>query len=94
MLSVEIPNPHGFLDPRDVWVGAAMALGKLGDVRTVGPLISLLSHRSEFIRRAAADALGKVGDARAVGPLIAAMQAGRIVPQQVVSALEKIDPMW
>ena len=47
-----------------------------------------------MVRRAAADALGKIGDARAVGPLIAAMQAGRIVPQQVVSALEKIDPMW
>jgi HEAT repeat protein len=63
---------------------AAMALGEVGDVRAVEPLIAALKEKSpdvgryvrvlhSQVRRAAAGALGKLGDTRAVDPLIAAL---------------------
>jgi HEAT repeat protein len=53
---------------------AAEALGRLGDIRAVEPLISTLQHQYHNARRAAAEALGELGDARAVEPLISALQ--------------------
>jgi HEAT repeat protein len=49
-------------------MGAAEALGKLGDARSVEPLISLLKDKSasEWLRYACAKALGKIGDRRAL----------------------------
>ena len=53
---------------------AAEALGKLGDVRAVEPLISVLGDIDADACRMAAESLGKFGDKRAVGPLITALE--------------------
>ena len=49
---------------------AALALGRIGDARAVGPLLSALHHRDTTVRWAAAQALGELGDTRAVEPLV------------------------
>jgi HEAT repeat protein len=49
----------------------AAALGKLGDARSVVPLIAALADVDPEVRRMAADALGKLRDVRALPPLIA-----------------------
>jgi HEAT repeat protein len=49
--------------------GAARALGQIGDVRAVEPLIALLRDDREYVRWVAADALRKLGEG-AVGPLV------------------------
>lgn len=57
---------------------AATALGKLGDVRAVGPLVEvLLRDRDAHVRQHAASALGRLGDVRAVDPLIDALLRDR-----------------
>jgi len=54
---------------------AAKALGKIGDVRAVKPLIAaLLTDDESSVHRAAAQALGKIGDVQAVEPLITALK--------------------
>jgi HEAT repeat protein len=50
---------------------AAEALGWIGDVRAVEPLIVALKDTHESVREAAAKALGWIGDKRAVEPLTA-----------------------
>ena len=50
-------------------LGAADALGRIGDERAVEPLINRLNDRSKYVRAGAARALGKIGDSRAVEPL-------------------------
>jgi HEAT repeat protein len=50
------------------------ALGNLGDLSAVEPLIPLLIDKGSGIRESAAKALGNLGDARAVGPLIETFQ--------------------
>ena len=51
---------------------AATALGQIGDIRAVEPLIAVLQQDEATIaRESAAAALGQIGDARAVEPLIA-----------------------
>jgi HEAT repeat protein len=52
---------------------AAQALGQLGDVRAVEPLITALTDGDRTVREAAAQALGQLGDVRAVEPLITAL---------------------
>jgi len=56
--------------------GAAEALGQLGDVRAVEPLIAILQcgDENDDVRRVAAEALGQIGDPRAVEPLIAVLK--------------------
>lgn len=50
---------------------AAVALGDLGDLKAVGPLIECLKDKDkQRVRRAAANSLGKIGDVSAVNPLI------------------------
>ena len=67
-------------EDRDTQRSAAKALGEIGDVRAVGPLIAaLLKQEKEawvgvMVRSSAAEALGKIGDARAVEPLIHALK--------------------
>ncbi len=51
---------------------AAEALGQIGDVRAVEPLIVALKEGD--MRRVSAEALGKIGDTRAVEPLIATLK--------------------
>ena len=61
----------------DVARDAAAALGDLGDVAAVEPLIEVISDSEGFfhsvVRAAAAESLGKLRDARATLPLIAAI---------------------
>jgi HEAT repeat protein len=53
---------------------AAAALGDLGDLRAVQPLIAALGDQESRVRWRAAGALGDLGDLRAVEPLIAALR--------------------
>jgi len=57
----------------DVRMGAAEALGEIGDKRAVEPLIQALKADS-YLQARAAWALGEIGDKRAVKPLIPALQ--------------------
>lgn len=59
---------------------AAAALGLLGDVRAVEPLIQLLEFPPT--REAAATALGQLGDVRAVEPLIQLLRNGHKIGRQ------------
>jgi len=52
-----------------VRIAAAHALGKIGDSRSVEPLISMLQDRDRDIRFVSASALGMIGDPRAIEPL-------------------------
>ncbi len=49
--------------------GAVTALGKIGDVRAVEPLIAILKDVKANARDGAAISLGRIGDARALEPL-------------------------
>ncbi len=58
---------------------AARALGMIGDVRAVEPLIEMLGRKVEFsdqrkAYKAAAEAVGGIGDPRVVVPLIVALR--------------------
>ena len=61
---------------KEVRQAASRALGEIGDVRAVEPLIALLcdEDEDEKLRKSATAALGKIGDARAVEPLIAVLK--------------------
>jgi hypothetical protein len=52
---------------------AADALGELGDLRAVEPLLTALEDEDESVRSSAADALGNLGDPKAVEPLLTAL---------------------
>jgi HEAT repeat protein len=53
---------------------AAGALGDIGDVRAVEPLIAALKHGEREVRQAITEALGKIGNPQAVEPLIATLK--------------------
>ncbi len=55
---------------------AARALGKLGSVEAVEPLIGCLDCDDYYVREAAADALGELGDARAIAGLVNLLDGG------------------
>ena len=76
---------------RMVREAAASALGEIGDVRAVGPLVSALQDKGQSVRGNAARALAKIGDVRAVDPLIAALDdEEKTVRHAAVSALGEI----
>ena len=52
---------------------AAEALGGLGDIRGIGPLMEALRDPHPGVRWRAAFSLGVLGNHRAVGPLLAAL---------------------
>ena len=54
--------------------GAAKALGQIGDVRAVEPLIAALKDNNEDVREDVAKALGQIGDVVAGEPLCAALK--------------------
>jgi HEAT repeat protein len=73
---------------------AVEALGKLGDVRGVEPLIAALEDEAEQIRGYAAEAPAKLGDRRAVPALIEALHDHDVwVRKRIAEALGKLgDP--
>jgi HEAT repeat protein len=78
-------------DDPEVYFGAARALGKLGDVRAVEPLLAALRDEDVEIRGFAASALGGCGDARAVEPLIGALRDDHeAVRRMAASALGRL----
>ncbi len=62
---------------------AARALGKLGDVRAVDPLIQSLACDDFYVREAAAQALGQLGDSVAIPPLLQLLDGGVAAAQMV-----------
>ncbi len=46
------------------------ALGSIGSLRVVEPLLGILDDSNPWVRRYAADALGKIGDQKATAPLV------------------------
>ena len=62
---------------KDVCRSAIEALGAIGDVRAVEPLIALLTDNDQTVGVAAAKALGKFG-VQAMEPLIAALHDQRL----------------
>lgn len=74
-----------------VQADAAEALGKIGDVKAVEPLIQALSFETSSTRASAAEALGKIGDARAKKPLEQALSDENPYVQKTASkALKKM----
>jgi HEAT repeat protein len=85
----------GFLPFGSEWVygpEAAMALGELGDIQAVGPLINILIDGGDKTRVEAANALGNLNDIQAVGPLKTAAHDDEIwqVRKAAGNALEKL----
>lgn len=77
----------------DIRKAAADALGEIGDLRAVEPLISS-QNLDSFVREAAISALGEIGDPRAVEPLVAALKdLNPLVREAAARALGEIgDP--
>lgn len=74
-----------------VRLDAAKALGNLGDVRSVEPLIRLLEDPDDDVREEAARALSRLGGERAVAPLIALLEDDNAdVQREAASALGRI----
>ena len=71
---------------------AAEALGKIGDVRAVYPLIrALLTDTHKDVRWYAAIALGKIGDVRAVESLRSALNDDQVcVRMAATEALKRL----
>ena len=77
-------------------VESAKALGNIGDIRAVEPLIIALKDKSSKVRKAVANALGTIGDTSALEPLLllSIKDSDSDVREVVAKALEKIDPNW
>ncbi len=71
---------------------AASALGRMGDLRAVEPLIVALKDEDRYVRSSVAQALGSLGDKRAVEALTAAMKDDEDsrVRQWAAEALRKL----
>lgn len=61
----------------NVAIAAIEALGRLGGVGTLAPLIAAVESRNFFRAFPALDVLGRTGDARAVAPLVALLSDGK-----------------
>ncbi|MDS3861261.1 HEAT repeat domain-containing protein [Thermosynechococcaceae cyanobacterium BACA0444] len=71
---------------------AARALGKLGDLRAVSPLIACLACEDFYVREAAAQALGQLGDLVAIPPLLELLAGGVAAAQFVPGRPHLIQP--
>jgi HEAT repeat protein len=73
-------------------LAAAMALGRLGDVRVLRRLLRLLRDEDFDVRLLAAKSLGQLGDARAVEPLLQSLRDSdeSSLRAQVLAALRKL----
>lgn len=61
-------------DSQNFRLGAANALGRIGDARALEPLIRSLNYPDIMARGEAAEALGRIGDPRAVDPLVSCLK--------------------
>jgi HEAT repeat protein len=69
-------------------IASAIALGAIGDVRAVEPLIAALNY--EEVRPFAVNSLGEIGDTRAIKPIIGVLNSkDDLVRKYAVEALEK-----
>ncbi|MGQ9926733.1 MAG: HEAT repeat domain-containing protein [Chloroflexaceae bacterium] len=94
------PALSAAMAPNQAWLTiyrAAEAAGRIGDARTVGPLIQALNHPNSNVRWSAVRALSQIGDVRALLELrrIAQTDQGRTswgepVADTARSALDKI----
>jgi len=81
----------GYQKDPEVRKAAAAALGRIGDVRAVEPLVAALQDEDDWVGGQAALALGSTGDPRAVSPLIAALREGqRLTRSAAADALGSI----
>lgn len=69
----------------DIRQYAAMALGYMGDTKTVELLIVALRDDYSFVRVQAAEALGEIRDAKAVKPLIAVLKDDEITAREAAA---------
>ncbi|HEX4205477.1 MAG TPA: HEAT repeat domain-containing protein [Ktedonobacteraceae bacterium] len=70
---------------------AAEALGTLGDLRAVAPLIAALGDADAQVREVVATALGSLGDGRAIQPLHALLaDPVSAVTRQATQALAQL----
>lgn len=69
---------------------AATALGEIGDVQAVRPLVGTLKDTDRDVCQVAAEALGKIGDAQAVEPLVA-MLGNKSIRQVAAQALAQLN---
>lgn len=70
---------------------AAVALGRIGDKRTVEPLLQALRESSSYVQSWAAVGLGSIGDNRATLPLVTTLlEGGDIVQMHAARALGEI----
>ena len=68
------------------------ALGELGDLQAVDPLLEALEDERVYVRRGAAWALGEIGNARAVGPLTKiAKDKGNRISEIAAEAVDRIE---
>lgn len=79
-------------DPDElIRVGAAETLGRIKDLRAVGPLLQCLNSEGLATRQAAADALGELGHPSAVPALINLLKdPAPALQQSALTALDKI----
>lgn len=63
---------------------AAEALGRIGDLRAVEPLIEALSCEDIFLREQVAWALGELGDRRGIAPLVHLLNPSAQEPHEVI----------
>lgn len=71
---------------------AARALGKLGDLRAVEPLIHSLDCDDYYVREAAAQSLGKLADPQGIMPLLGLLAGGVGVAQFVPGRPHLVQP--
>lgn len=66
----------GEIENVSVRAAAAQALGEIGDVRAVEPLLAALQDKYSLVLQTVAKALGQIGDIRAIDPLLALTKKG------------------
>jgi HEAT repeat protein len=79
------------VEEQNVHWAAGKALGEIGNVRAIEPLVKALKDPLEAVRRAAAKALGEIGEAQAVVPLIELLKDSQeFVRREVAKALDAL----
>lgn len=74
-------------------------LGKIGNAKALGILVSTLNSENRQLQRAAADALGAIGEPTAIAPLTMMLAAPPednyyVTSDRAAWAIKRIDPNW